>query len=28
VRNANREYLRMERAAFDDPDWKPTGLKN
>ena len=28
VRNANREYLRMERAAFDDPDWKPTGLKD
>jgi len=28
VRNANREYLRIERAAFDDPDWKPTGLKD
>jgi glyoxylase-like metal-dependent hydrolase (beta-lactamase superfamily II) len=28
VGNANREYLRMERASFDDGDWKRTGLKD
>jgi glyoxylase-like metal-dependent hydrolase (beta-lactamase superfamily II) len=28
VRNANGEYLRMERASFEDRDWKPTGLKD
>jgi glyoxylase-like metal-dependent hydrolase (beta-lactamase superfamily II) len=28
VANANREYLRMERAAFADGDWNSPGLKD
>lgn len=28
VGNASREYLRMERASFEDRDWKPTGVKD